>query len=132
MGCEFFVSRAVFHIGRRRISFPIITITASRRLHNSGSDDLYRDSLRVAQDTGIPEMARDLYSQVDGERPSPFGKLTTRKSIRLCEQIIAEIWNFSNELNLPVGFNIESVSTRKVEIEAATELVGIAKRIMGR
>jgi len=131
MGCEFFVSQAVFHIEAAKnfisdyyyhcLASSITPVPMIFTVTPCGSPK----TLEFLKWLGIfiPRwMENDLLHSED----------ILRKSIRLCEQIIAEIWNFSNELSLPVGFNIESVSTRKVEIEAATELVGIAKRIMGR
>lgn len=45
-------------------------------------------------------------------------------SLRLCERIFAEIWDYAREQGVPIGVNVESVSIRKAEIEAATELLG--------
>ena len=131
MGCEFFVSQAVFHIEAAKnfisdyyyhcLANSITPVPMIFTVTPCGSPK----TLEFLKWLGIfiPRwMENDLLHSED----------ILSKSIRLCEQIIAEIWNFSNELNLPVGFNIESVSTRKVEIDAATELVQIAKRIMGR
>lgn len=44
------------------------------------------------------------------------------QSIRLCEQQLEEILDFAQRKQVPVGINIESVSIRKAEIEAAAEL----------
>ncbi len=44
------------------------------------------------------------------------------QSIRLCEQQLEEILDFAARKNVPVGINVESVSIRKAEIEASTEL----------
>lgn len=45
------------------------------------------------------------------------------KSIDVCQNIAAEILDFSKEKNIPIGFNIESVAIRKEEIEASIELL---------
>lgn len=45
------------------------------------------------------------------------------KSIQLCREIFAELFTFGAEKGIPVGCSIESVSTRKVEIEASISLV---------
>ncbi len=131
MGCEFFVSQAVFHIEAAKnfisdyyyhcLTRSITPVPMIFTVTPCGSPK----TLEFLKWLGIfiPRwMENDLLHSED----------ILGKSILLCEQIIAEIWKFSNELNLPVGFNIESVSTRKIEIDAATELVQIAKRIMGR
>lgn len=45
------------------------------------------------------------------------------KSIRLSQRIFEEILDFALEKGIPVGCSVESVSTRKVEIEASIQLV---------
>jgi hypothetical protein len=131
MGCEFFVSQAVFHIEAAKnfisdyyyhcLKDSITPVPLIFTVTPCGSPK----TLEFLKWLGIfiPRwMENDLLHSED----------ILGKSLLLSEQIISEIWKFSNELHLPVGFNIESVSTRKVEIDAATELVQIAKRIMGR
>lgn len=44
------------------------------------------------------------------------------KSVELCERTFAEAWEYAREKNIPLGVNVESVSIRKVEIEASVEL----------
>lgn len=44
-------------------------------------------------------------------------------SIDICEQIWKELLYFAREKQIPIGFNVESVAIRKVEIEASLELV---------
>ncbi len=44
------------------------------------------------------------------------------KSVELCERTFAEAWEYAREKNIPLGINVESVSIRKVEIEASVEL----------
>jgi hypothetical protein len=46
------------------------------------------------------------------------------RSLRLCEEICAEIAAFAQDKGLPIGVNVESVSIRRVEIEASLELFG--------
>jgi hypothetical protein len=52
-------------------------------------------------------------------------------SLRLCERIFAEMWDYAREQGVPIGVNVESVSIRKAEIEAATELLVRLRGIMG-
>lgn len=42
--------------------------------------------------------------------------------MRLCERNFRELKAFAAEKKLPIGFNVESVSIRKAEIDAATTL----------
>lgn len=44
-------------------------------------------------------------------------------SLDLCERIFAEIWDYARDKQIPVGINVESVSIRKIEIEASVELL---------
>jgi 5,10-methylenetetrahydrofolate reductase len=45
------------------------------------------------------------------------------KSLRLSKEVFQDILEFSREKNIPIGCNIESLSTRKVEIDASIQLV---------
>lgn len=44
-------------------------------------------------------------------------------SIETCKSVAVEIMNYAQRKKIPVGFNIESVSIKKEEIEAANELL---------
>ena len=45
------------------------------------------------------------------------------KSMDLIKDIYKELWFFAKDVGIPIGFNIESVSVRKVEIDASVQLV---------
>lgn len=51
-------------------------------------------------------------------------------SVRLCERIFAEAWDYAREQGVPLGVNVESVSIRKAEIEAAAELLVRLRAVM--
>jgi hypothetical protein len=51
-------------------------------------------------------------------------------SLKLCEEIFAEVWDYAHRQGVPIGVNVESVSIRKTEIEAATELLRLLQRRM--
>ena len=53
------------------------------------------------------------------------------RSVRLCERNFRELRAFAREKRLPIGFNVESVSIRKVEIDAATALFKSLRAISG-
>lgn len=53
-------------------------------------------------------------------------------SLSVCERVFAEVWDYARERGVPLGVNVESVSIRKAEIEAATELLARLRAIMGR
>ncbi|AUP80110.1 methylenetetrahydrofolate reductase [Flavivirga eckloniae] len=52
------------------------------------------------------------------------------KSIDTCKYIARELIDYSNEKNIPIGFNIESVSVRKEDVEASVELLKDVKVLM--
>ncbi len=52
------------------------------------------------------------------------------KSLQISKDVFLDILEFSKEKNIPTGCNIESVSTRKVEIEASIQLVKDIRRIL--
>ncbi|WP_036734560.1 methylenetetrahydrofolate reductase [Paenibacillus zanthoxyli] len=54
------------------------------------------------------------------------------KSIGLTQKIFAELLEFGLEKGIPVGCSVESVSTRKVEIEASVQLVKDIKSILDK
>lgn len=52
------------------------------------------------------------------------------RSIGLCDEILADVLGYAREKGIPLGINVESVSVRKAEIEAAVELFGrLARRL---
>ncbi len=55
-----------------------------------------------------------------------------QKSLDLCERIFAEVWDYAREKGIPIGVNVESVSIRKVEIEASVELLHRLRRQIER
>ncbi|CAM3680433.1 5,10-methylenetetrahydrofolate reductase [Cohnella lubricantis] len=52
------------------------------------------------------------------------------KSIRLSRKIFEELFEFGLEKGIPIGCSVESVSTRKVEIDASVELLREMKSYM--
>ena len=51
-------------------------------------------------------------------------------SLMLCERIFTEAWAFAKKKGLPLGVNVESVSVRRVEIDASVELLKTLRRVM--
>jgi 5,10-methylenetetrahydrofolate reductase len=50
------------------------------------------------------------------------------KSLELSERIFAEVWEYARDKDIPLGVNVESVSIRKIEIEASVELLQLLRR----
>jgi hypothetical protein len=61
-----------------------------------------------------------------------FAKDPLARSVDLCERIFAELWDYSRDKGIPLGVNVESVSIRKVEIEASVELLRLLRRQIER
>ncbi|HEX2956689.1 MAG TPA: methylenetetrahydrofolate reductase [Chitinispirillaceae bacterium] len=55
-----------------------------------------------------------------------------KESIQICYAIAEQIVDFCNKKRLTFGFNIESVSIRKEEIDASIELVRMIESLLGR
>jgi len=51
-------------------------------------------------------------------------------SLKLCERVFIEAWAFAKSKGLPLGVNVESVSVRRVEIDASLELLKTLRRAM--
>jgi hypothetical protein len=47
---------------------------------------------------------------------------TLERSIDLCESVFTDVQQYAREKHLPIGFNVESVSVRKSEVDASVEL----------
>jgi hypothetical protein len=52
------------------------------------------------------------------------------RSVNILTDIFLDLWLFSNEKNIPLGCNIESISVSKREIEASVLLAEKIKYIM--
>jgi len=52
------------------------------------------------------------------------------ESVRQCEEIARELVSAGREVGLPIGFNVESVSIRKAEIEASVALAGYLRDLL--
>jgi hypothetical protein len=61
-----------------------------------------------------------------------FAKDPLARSVDLCERIFAELWDYARDKGIPLGVNVESVSIRKVEIEASVELLRLLRRQIER
>jgi hypothetical protein len=57
--------------------------------------------------------------------PDPLGT-----SLKLCEAIFRQAVSYAKQKGIPLGVNVESVSIRKVEIDASFELATTLRRVM--
>lgn len=51
-------------------------------------------------------------------------------SLALCERVCADAWDYARSKRIPLGINVESVSIRKAEIDASTELLARLRRVI--
>ncbi|MDN3669395.1 methylenetetrahydrofolate reductase [Echinicola jeungdonensis] len=54
------------------------------------------------------------------------------ESIKVCKAIATELYEYCSNRGMPIGFNIESVAIRKVEIEASIDLLKYIKEMLGK
>jgi hypothetical protein len=128
LGCRFFVTQAVYDV--------------------TSTKSLLSDYALAAEDAAVPIVLT--FSPCGSEKTLAFMKwlgisfprwlenelrfapdpLAT--SMKLCEDVFTEIWEYARGKGIPIGVNVESVSIRKDEIDASVELVRLLQKRMGR
>jgi hypothetical protein len=87
----------------------------------SPSRSLHLLRLRLDEDDGVPPLAGvDVPGWIENELR--YAEDTVDASLEHAESTALELMAFCRRLGLPFGINIESVSIRKVEIEASVRL----------
>jgi hypothetical protein len=121
-GCRFFISQAVYNIeasknflsdlnyysnlNRKQIAPIIFTLTPCGSIKTLE----FMEWLGIS----VPKwLKNDLMNSVD----------ILNKSLDICYRIAEELIYFCSEKKIPIGFNIESVSIKKTEIDASVELL---------
>lgn len=128
-GCSFFVSQCVYSLNDTKnllSDYYYSTVDDSRALLPIIFTLAPCGSLKTLQFMewlGI-EVPKWLYNDLK------HSKDILSASVESCKHIAVEIMNFAEAKNLPVGFNIESVSVKKEEIEAASELLKDVLRLV--
>lgn len=120
-GCRFFVTQAVYDVG----STLSLLSDYSLGLRDSGAPPLpivltfspcgSLKTLAFMKWLGI-RFPRWLENELR------FSADPLETSLRLCERIFLEVWSYARDKGIPLGVNVESVSIRKVEIEASVWL----------
>jgi hypothetical protein len=128
-GCRFFVTQAVYDVTATKSLLSDYAVAIRERgadampivitLSPCGSEK----TLAFMQWLGIA-FPRWLENELR-HAPDPL-----ETSVRLCERIFAEIWEYARDKGVPLGVNVESVSARKAEIEASLELARRLRAIM--
>jgi hypothetical protein len=116
-GCRFFVTQAVYDVTSTKSLLSDYALTTDTpapvilTLTPCGSEK----TLAFMKWLGIA-FPRWLENDLR-HAPDPLAT-----SVKLCEQIFTEAWSYAREKGVPLGVNVESVSIRKVEIEASLDL----------
>jgi len=121
-GCRFFVTQAVYDVTSTKSLLSDYALAVQRRgapavpviltFSPCGSEK----TLAFMQWLGIA-----FPRWLENELRYASDPLAT--SVELCRRIFAEVWDYAREKGVPLGVNVESVSIRKVEIEASLELL---------
>lgn len=128
-GCRFFITQAVYDVTATKSLLSDYALATRQRgtdampivitLSPCGSEK----TLAFMQWLGIT-FPRWLENDLR-HAPDPL-----ETSVRLCERIFAEVWEYARDKGIPLGVNVESVSARKAEIEASLELARRLRAIM--
>ncbi|MFB6398092.1 methylenetetrahydrofolate reductase [Polymorphospora lycopeni] len=130
-GCSFFVSQVVYHVNETK---------------NLISDYFYECraraiaprpvifTLSVCGSLKTLEFVRWLGVDVPRwlENSIRYSSDPLAESCRQAVSIAQDLANFCQNLNMPYGFNVESVSIRKAEIDATVELAADVALLLGR
>jgi hypothetical protein len=131
-GCRFFITQAVYDAG----SSKSLLSDYARAARASGEHAL-RPVVLTFSPCGSPRtlallkwlgiaVPRWLENELLDARD------TLETSVRLAESVADDVLAFAHARQIPVGVNVESVSIRKEEIEAATELFKKLRARLGR
>lgn len=128
-GCSFFVTQAVYDLNATKSLLSDYGLAARRAglspvpLLLTFSPCASLKTLEFMKWLGI-SVPRWLENDLTSS-PEPLAT-----SLTLCEQIFAEVWTYAKAQQVPVGINVESVSTRKAEIDASVALFHALRRVM--
>lgn len=130
-GCRFFVSQGVYDVNASKNllseyyyyglkqNIPLVPIIFTLTPCGSAKTLHFMKWLGIS----IPKwLENELMNSAD----------TVGESIDFCEQNWLELKRFADKKNIPIGCNVESVAIRRVEVDAAIELVRRVSRSMGR
>lgn len=126
-GCSFFVSQVVYQVETAK-DLASDYVYAAREQGVRPAPLIFTLSLCGSAKTleFMRWLGVDVPSWVSNEILRDQDPL--RFSLERCVRVAEELTDFCRYLELPFGFNVESVSNRKVEIEATVEL---ARRVRG-
>jgi hypothetical protein len=121
-GCRFFVTQAVYDVTSTKSLLSDYALASHERGLQPAPIVLTFSPCGSAKTLAFMKWLGIAFPRwLDNELRTAADPLAT--SLQLCERIFAEVWDYARDKGVPVGINVESVSIRKVEIEAATELL---------
>jgi 5,10-methylenetetrahydrofolate reductase len=127
MGCRFFVTQAVYDVTATKSLLSDYALAVSEKnavplpiiLTFSPCGSLQTLSFMKWLGIAVPRwLENDLRIAAD-----PLAA-----SLKQCDHIFAEVWDYARDKGIPLGINIESVSIRKAEIEASVELLQLLRK----
>jgi hypothetical protein len=126
-GCTFFISQVIYHVAETR---TLLTdyLAGCRARGVAPRTVIFTLSVCGSQKTLelLEWLGVDMPPRLDAMLRHSADPLTD--SYRECLAIARELMTFCRSVGMPYGFQVESVSIRKAEIEAATDL---AKELSG-
>ena len=129
-GCRFFVTQAVYDVTPTKSLLSDYAIACEERGEPPAPIILTVAPCGSTKTLAFMKwLGIDFPRWLDNDLRRAADPLAT--SLRLCERIFAEVWEYAHEQGLPLGVNVESVSIRKAEIDAASELLVRLRAIMG-
>lgn len=129
-GCRFFVTQAVYDVTATKSLLSDYALACEERGEQPAPLVLTFAPCGSTKTLAFMKWLGIAFPRwLDNELRRAADPLTT--SLRLCERIFSEAWEYAREQGVPLGVNVESVSIRKAEIEAATALLTRLRGIMG-
>ena len=128
-GCRFFVTQAVYDVS------STLSLVSDHALALAASASLAAPLILTFSPCGsLKTLAFMKWLGIQFprwlENELRFASDPLQTSLKLCESIFREAWGYAQSKRIPLGVNVESVSIRKVEIDASFELAGTLRRIM--
>ncbi len=121
-GCRFFVSQAVYDVTASKSLLCDLHLAAQRA--EVAPPPLVLTFAPCANERTLAFMkwlGISFPRWLDNDLRHSADPLAT--SLTLCERTFDELWDYARDKNIPLGINVESVSIRKAEIDASTELL---------
>jgi hypothetical protein len=128
-GCRFFITQAVYDVSSTLSLFSDYAL-ALRMQSRPAAPIILTFSPCGSQKTLAFMKWLGIHFPRWLENELRFASDPLETSLKLCERVFTEAWAYAKSKGIPVGVNVESVSVRRVEIEASFELAKTLRRVM--